>query len=299
MFKPKVIKDEEKVPMAFSGMRIEGSNLYSGVMDSSQNNIAANMASYTAPNAPARTVATGAGSQAGRQGISGGQVAGALGSAIGGVTEIANTIKGAEVNRDWLINEDDDKAAYGARPNVGKTVGKSALSGAAAGAAIGSVIPGIGTVIGGVVGGVVGAAAGWIGGTNKRKKYERDLAQRTAAKSYRQQQLSNQLFLTETFEDGGTIDADYEDVTDSAPSQAVILGGALHSQGGNPIVDSETGEKLYETERGEILFTEEQTKAIEDRIAQFDSSQDQKHLLFLGKIVKDILDKDTKDNTKK
>lgn len=296
MFKPKIVKD---VPMALSGMRIEGSNLYGGVMDASQNNIAANMASYTAPNAPAKTMAPGAGPQSTGGGVSGGQIAGAFGSAVTGVTQIAGHIKEAGVDRNWLLNEDDDRAAYGARPSVGRTVGKSAMSGAAAGAAIGSVFPGIGTVVGGVVGGAVGAVAGWIGGARKRKEYDRDMLARQQAKINRRQTNSNQLFLTETYEDGGTIDADYEDVTDYAPSHAVVLGGKLHSQGGNPIIDTETGEKVYETEKGEILFTEQQTQDIEARIAQFDSTQDQKHLLFLGRIVKDILDKETVDNSNK
>lgn len=293
-------KTEEKKPvqMAFSGLRVQGSDLYSGVLDSSQNNIASSMASYNSPSAPAKTFAGGSGGRTGG-GISGGQIAGAAGAAVNGVTEIAGHIKAAEVNRDWLIAQDDDRVAYGAAPKVGRTVGKSALSGAAAGAAVGSVFPGIGTVIGGAVGAVVGAAAGWIGGKRKERKYKRDMLARQKAVNDRRNTLSREWFLTETYEDGGVIDIEHEEVPWSADSHAVVLGGSLHSQGGNPIVDAVTGEKLYETEKGEILFTESQTKSIEDRINAFHQSGDERHLLFLGQIVKEIILTSTKDNSGK
>ncbi len=272
---------KKKVPKAYSGMNLE--NYRGGAAASSDVGAATKGMDFS----------SSFGNKPAVKGVSGGGAMQAAGAAIQGVTEISGHIKAAGVDRQWLLAEDSDQKAYGAKPNVGKTVGKSALSGAAAGATIGSVVPGIGTAIGAVVGGAAGAVVGLVGGNKKKKKYYRDMRDRQLAVNQRRNEAANRTFLQPTFAQGGEIDAAGGDDNDFA----VVLGGNLHKDGGNAIIDAKTGEKKFETEKSEILFSGTQSATIDSHITKFDSTGDEYCLVELGKSVRSIIKNKTKDNS--
>ncbi len=73
---------------------------------------------------------------------------------------------------------------------------------------------------------------------------------------------------------------------------AVVLGGKRHSQGGNPVVDTQTGEKKAETEREELLFSKGQTDEMGRLMARRDFSG-------LGTVVSNIVNHRLQDNSGK
>lgn len=105
---------------------------------------------------------------------------------------------------------------------------------------------------------------------------------------------SNAVSNTLTYEDGGEIpDIDLND--QAVQDRAVVLGGSLHEDGGNPIIDANTGEKIAETETEELLLTKEQTDNIERHVAMYDNTMDKEHLLEIGKIIKNIVENEMID----
>ncbi len=105
---------------------------------------------------------------------------------------------------------------------------------------------------------------------------------------------SNQKFTKLTYAEGGTIPGQ----TDYAKGEAVVLGGKTHEEGGNALIDEETGEKVAETEREELLFSADQTQKIENHISMYDKTSDQKYLIELGRCVQKIILTDTVDHSK-
>ena len=71
--------------------------------------------------------------------------------------------------------------------------------------------------------------------------------------------------------------------------QAVILGGNLHEDGGNPIVDKK-GEVVAETEREELLLNDKQTSALEKHAKLYEETNDKVHFLHMGEIMKEVID---------
>lgn len=108
-------------------------------------------------------------------------------------------------------------------------------------------------------------------------------------------QQSNAKFSTLTYGEGGSIPGD----DSSSKSEAVVLGGKTHEDGGNALVDKESGEKVAETEREELLFSADQTKKIETYISLYDKSNDESHLIDLGKCIQKIVMTEMVDQSKK
>jgi hypothetical protein len=284
------VPSQKKVRKAYSGMDIDTTPLTQNAYQGAQTRVSASILDR-ASNAGGSSFASGL-SKSGGQGISGAGIANAAGALYQGYQGVSAAIKAEDVNRDALIRERDDKVAYGAKPNVGRATLKSAASGAAAGAAVGSVVPGVGTVIGGAVGAVGGAVAGFVGSKAKERKYKAAMRDRMKEMSRVRNVESGQEYLTPTYAAGGAIAAP----ENKSGEQAVVLGGNLHEEGGNPVVDLKTGEKVVETEREEMMFTGEQTKQIEDLIESFGKTQDEFELIKLGKLVQTIVE-GMKDNS--
>jgi hypothetical protein len=116
-----------------------------------------------------------------------------------------------------------------------------------------------------------------------------------AKESAEAQKRSNSMFSKLTFEDGGSIPGNGTGSQD----KAVILSGKTHDDGGNPIVDAETGDVVAETEREELLLTKAQTEMIENHITLYNKTGDKEHFIHLGKIVAGIIRNETIDHTKK
>ena len=100
-----------------------------------------------------------------------------------------------------------------------------------------------------------------------------------------------------TFSQGGDLPEGAPDV--SIDGNAVVLGGEHHKDGGNSVIDAESGEKIAETEREELLLTKQQTQGLESHIAMYDKTNDVSHLLEIGKSMKQIVDKQMVDNSGK
>lgn len=283
------------VRKAYSGMDISTTPLTDDIYFDAQRRGASSIMDRASNSRGTGTFASGLSkaSSGSGSGLSAAGVAGAVGGAYNGVTGIIDAIKSEGVNRDALIKERNDKVAYGAGPNVGRATLKAAGSGAAAGAAIGSIIPGVGTVIGGAAGAVVGGAIGFFGGKSQQRKYRSAMRDRQKELTRVRNEESGAAYLTQTFATGGAIAAPES----KSGEKAVVLGGNLHEDGGNPIIDAKTGEKIVETEREELLFTSEQSQQIETAIAAFDKSGDELELIKLGNLIKSIVDTQMIDNS--
>lgn len=222
-------------------------------------------------------------------GINGGNVSGIVNGTIG----LIDAYNSEKVDRDSVVYNKNDKQVYGGGPNVGRAALKGAGSGAALGASVGSFFPGAGTAIGGAVGAVAGAAVGFFGAKSAQRKYKQAVKDREKEMTRVQNIDSNAQYLTQTFAAGGAIAAPES----KSGENAVVLGGNLHEDGGNPVVDGKTGEKVLETEREELMFTSEQTKEIESLIGKFESGNDELDLIRLGQYVKTIVDTQMTDNS--
>jgi hypothetical protein len=74
-----------------------------------------------------------------------------------------------------------------------------------------------------------------------------------------------------------------------AEGKAVVLGGSLHEDGGNPVTDK-TGKVIVETEREELLLDDAHTTTLDKHIEAYDRTSDDSHHLKLGKLVKELID---------
>lgn len=110
---------------------------------------------------------------------------------------------------------------------------------------------------------------------------------------------SNKVFGAVTMDEGGVIGEDDNSVVDGVQDFAVVLGGNSHKDGGNDVIDTDTGEKVAETESEELLFTATQTKSIESQIEKYESAKNKESLVQLGVLVKDIVLNEMKDNSGK
>lgn len=77
--------------------------------------------------------------------------------------------------------------------------------------------------------------------------------------------------------------------------KATILDGKTHEEGGNAIVDGQTGEKVAETEREELLLNAEQTKVLEQLSSRIKPDAGPESFLSLGKYIQQILMNTTED----
>jgi hypothetical protein len=118
-------------------------------------------------------------------------------------------------------------------------------------------------------------------GKRQTKEFEKEKRRQENLATNSLNAQSNSAFGTLTFEKGGSIPG--------VQDQAVVLGGEMHEDGGNAVLDARTGEKVAETEREELLFTKAQTESIEKHIAAFEKTSDVSHLLALGKMIQDIV----------
>jgi hypothetical protein len=161
----------------------------------------------------------------------------------------------------------------------------------------------------GAPGAVIGAAAGLVGGTvagaikGKRLKEEAigtfnqkqgeaitDIS-RTSRKKYG----TLQGYKGASYAKGGKMDIGKS--MGGSSGKSVILGGRLHSEGGNLIVHAKTKKPLAETEREELFLTDKHTVQVEEIIKKYDSKQSDAVLEELGQVVQHILLNETIDNS--
>jgi hypothetical protein len=81
--------------------------------------------------------------------------------------------------------------------------------------------------------------------------------------------------------------------------KSVVLGGNDHEEGGNPVVDANSGKKVAETEKEELLMSQDHTESIEKQVASFDKSKEESDLIDLGRMVQSIVSKGMIDNSGK
>ena len=282
---------KKKVPMAASGLNF-----------TSDMSVNQRIQNPVPPNSSA-PVAQGS---AGKKGPSGpgiaaiADLAGGVGAAAEGINPDATARYNAAAGSDNRV----DKLLPAAKklPIIGGFVqGAAGISEAARGdgtnAARNIVADNLGgaNTVKAVISGRLEEAIPIYGGFAKARRIRREQAKikrrEDAAKANQALRQSNASFSVLTFRNGGKIKTKSE--------QAVILGGKTHEEGGNPVVDAKSGEKVAETEREEILFTRSQTESIEKHIQMFDETKDERHLLMLGKEVKEIILNQTKDNSGK
>lgn len=137
-------------------------------------------------------------------------------------------------------------------------------------------------------------AAGIVKGKRKADEAQKLNQQLQIAEGNQVQKESNETYGQLSYKDGGEL-LDREPDRDDVQDQAVVLGGESHANGGNAVVDADTGEKVAETEKEELLFTKEQTESIEKQIALYVQTKDQTYLVKLGEIVQDIVRNQMKD----
>ena len=217
------------------------------------------------------------------------------GGAAGGAISAAGELAGG------LIKKAGTKdLGYGVSHTAGAAeVGGSAISGAAKGLAMGKNFGPYGAAIGAVGGAVIGAGSGAVKAIKNTKEdafMVRDSRELKAIVENNNQGVTayNNLEQKQVMKEGGGLP---DGADGESGSNAVILGGERHKDGGNDIVD-ETGEKVAETEREELLFTKEQTELIEKSIRLIDGG-DETEYANLGSYVKGIILERTKDESGK
>jgi len=207
--------------------------------------------------------------------------------AIGGLT----TAIGAGVSN---IGKTD--LGYGASyQGVGaKSIGTGLQMAGSLGMA-GSKIGGpLGLAVGAGVGMVAGSISGFVNGKKDKAQAESDFKTNMSAslnkksKESRSNYGSLGSYKSQSYANGGSL---------NSAGKAVIMGGKLHKDGGNPIVTSEKGEKIAETEREELLLSSKQTSEIEQLISSYDKKNLNNTLETLGKRVQEILLNETIDNS--
>jgi hypothetical protein len=107
-------------------------------------------------------------------------------------------------------------------------------------------------------------------------------------------QQSNSMFGQLTYKDGGQL-KNNDHPTHGSEDKAIVLDGKSHKEGGNDVLDANTGEKIAETEVEELLFTSKQTQQMESYIDKYIATNDQECLLKLGTLVKNIIENETID----
>jgi hypothetical protein len=160
----------------------------------------------------------------------------------------------------------------------------------AAGAKIGGPM---GLAIGAGVGMTAGMVSGFVNG--KKDKAEAESLFKTnmsgalnkQAKESRANYGSLGSYKSRSYSNGGSI----------ADGKAVIMGGKLHKDGGNPIVNAEDGQKIAETEREELLLTSEQTDLVDEYVLKFENEKSNTILEQLGRKFQNILLHETIDNS--
>lgn len=176
-----------------------------------------------------------------------------------------------------------------------RTGGEAALSEGLAYAGTGfdignKIVPGVGGVVGGAVGLVGGAVKGILGNKKEKRDALREFSKRLKGRSNDQADESRMyyggidLFADGLYEEGGKAPAS------NVTGGAIVLGGKGHNEGGNEIVDAETGRKVAETESGELLLDIDQTNKIESVALKGDSEA-------MGKLMRQIIAKETTDRT--
>jgi hypothetical protein len=177
---------------------------------------------------------------------------------------------------------------------VGAATAGSAVSWGAKGLQIGSKFGPLGAIIGAGIGIQGGAIKGFIDG---KKQKEKALSQfktnmsgelNKQAKESRSNYAGLAGYKATSYKNGGPIDVS---------KKAVIMGGNLHKDGGNPIVNTDSGEKIAETEREELLLTSTQTSEIEDFIRVYENKKLNNTLENLGKRFQEIILNETIDNS--
>lgn len=218
-----------------------------------------------------------------------------------GIIESSRTIGAAGALSGGLIKKVGTKdLGYGVSDTAGAAsyLG-STVSGIGKGVEMGSAFGAPGIVIGAIGGAAVGSITGAVDAIKNDKDSafrKRDSLEMGAVTDQNNAGVSayNQLEQKQVMADGGEV----PEGEDQAPNdKAVILGGKLHKDGGNDIID-ETGQKVAETEREEILFTKEQTEQIERSIAMIASGNEEEYE-NLGSYVKEVILNRTEDNSGK
>lgn len=177
---------------------------------------------------------------------------------------------------------------------TGAATAGGALKGAGTGYQIGKILGPKGAVAGAAIGTVVGGVSSLAKAGQMKKDAQSAFtlnlseAINTQSKKSRRDYAGLGGFKAQSYEKGGKI---------NTSGKAVIMGGKLHKDGGNPIVKAETGEKIAETEREELLLTSEQTESLESLIKAYDSKKLETQLVKLGKRIQEILLNETIDNS--
>lgn len=176
---------------------------------------------------------------------------------------------------------------------VGANAVGTGIKGLGVGVEIGSKFGPMGTIIGAGIGWQAGIIGGALNGKELKQKALDEFTQKQGDAIGQVQRQSKKKYGTlqgfqgKTYAKGGKI----------KENESVILGGKLHKDGGNPIVKIDTKEKIAETEREELLLSYEHTVEIEDLIKKYDGEKSDLTLEKLGKAIKRILLKETKDNS--
>ena len=177
---------------------------------------------------------------------------------------------------------------------VGAATAGGALKGAGTGYQFGKMLGPQGAVAGAAIGAAVGATSSFINAKDEKKKalsqFKINLSDaiNTEAKKSRADYAGIGSYKAQSYEKGGKIDP---------TGKAVIMGGKLHKDGGNPIVRIDTGQKIAETEREELLLTSAQTEELEVLMKAYESKKLETQLVNLGKRIQEIIMNETIDNS--
>jgi hypothetical protein len=177
---------------------------------------------------------------------------------------------------------------------VGSATAGSAIDMGSKGLKIGSKFGAPGAIIGAGVGIVAGGVTGFVNGKQAKEKALSQFKTNMSGELNKQAKQSRINYAglagykATSYKNGGPIDVS---------KKAVIMGGNLHKDGGNPIVNTDSGEKIAETEREELLLTSTQTSEIEDFIRVYENKKLNNTLENLGKRFQEIILNETIDNS--